>query len=51
MAFGYATEGGKWTSDYILNKICINVRAFCAEPQVVNASLDIFDSLVKHKRK
>lgn len=51
MAFGIDTDGGKWTVDFILNKICVNVKSFCTEPQVVNTFLEIFVSLVKNKQK
>lgn len=51
MAFGIDTDGGKWTVDFILNKIYVNVTNFFAEEQVVNTSLEIFVSLVKHKQK
>lgn len=51
LAFGLGTDGGKWTVDFILNKIAVNVRSFYAEEQVVNASLDIFLSLAKNKIK
>lgn len=41
-AFGTGTEGGKWTIDFLLNKICVNVRNFPTETRVVDTSLDVF---------
>lgn len=41
-AFGAGTEGGKWTIDFLLNKICVNVRNFPTEAKVVDTSLDVF---------
>lgn len=50
-AFGLETAGGNWTLNFILNKICVNVRNFSTEAGVVNDSVTLFVSLVKRKHK
>lgn len=50
-SFGIGTDGGKWTVDFVLNKICVNVRNFYGERKVVDESLDIFTTLCKSVEK
>lgn len=50
-AFGLDTPGGNWTLNYILNKICVNIRNFPTEVEIVKDSVALFVSLVKRKHK
>ncbi|XP_031622473.1 exportin-4-like [Contarinia nasturtii] len=50
-SFGLDTPGGNWTLNFILNKICINVRSFATEETIVKDSVGLFVSLVKRKHK
>lgn len=50
-SFSADTPGGKWTLDFILNKICVNVQNFSSENGIINESIGLFVSLVKPKHK
>lgn len=50
-AFGQDTPGGVWTMNFILNKICHNVRNFSSEPSIIEDTIDLFVGLVKNKNK
>lgn len=50
-AFGVDTPGANWIVGFLLNKICVNVRHFYSEQQVIQDSIQLFVSLVKRKQK
>lgn len=50
-AFAADTPGGKWTLDFVLKKVCINVQNFPTENNIVQKSVALFVSLVKSKHK
>lgn len=50
-AFGAETPGGTWTLNFLLNKVCENVKNYPTEVNVVKDSIKLFVSLVKRKHK
>lgn len=50
-AFGLDTPGGNWILNFILDKVCINVKHFSSETTVIKDTVALFVSIVKRKYK
>lgn len=50
-AFGLDTPGGNWILNFILDKVCINVKHFSGEANVIKDTVALFVSIVKRKYK
>ena len=50
-AFGRESDGGKWTVDFLLQKITSNVAAWSSETSVMTDTLMLFVTMVDNKAR
>lgn len=51
LAFGKDSAGGKWTVDYLLSKICLNLQKFGSESCVIKDTINLFLSILKRNHR
>jgi len=50
-AFGVDTPGGAWTVNLLLNKICTNLQSFSDENEIIEETIDLFNTILRSKHK